>query len=73
MFECSIDNIVLDTIENELPLKFESVKVYASNPWVPAFNGILRNVEICYKGNVVIYPRYFWVRISRRSIRNPDF
>ena len=55
VFECSIDNIVLDTIENELPLEFESVKVYASNPWVPAFNGILRNVEICYKGNVVIF------------------
>ena len=54
MFDYSIDNIVLDTIENELPLEFENVKVYASNPWVPSFNGILRNVEICYKGNVLI-------------------
>ena len=50
--EYTVDNIVMDTVVNGLAMEFENVKIYSSNPWVPSLNGILRNVEICYKGNV---------------------
>jgi len=47
--EYTVDNIVMDTVVNGLAMEFENVKIYSSNPWVPSLNGILRNVEICYK------------------------
>ena len=50
--EYTVDNIVMDIVVNGLAMEFENVKIYSSNPWVPSLNGILRNVEICYKGNV---------------------
>ena len=50
--EYTINDILMDTVVNGLALEFEDVNIYASNPWVPSFNGILRNVEICYKGNI---------------------
>ena len=40
----------MDTVANDLPVELEDAKLYASNPWVPSLNGILRNMEICYKG-----------------------
>ena len=49
--EHTIDNIIMDTVANDLPVQLEDVKLYASNPWVPSLNGILRNMEICYKGS----------------------
>lgn len=35
---------------NERPTNFENVMVYASDPWYPSFDGLMRNMEVCITG-----------------------
>ena len=35
---------------NEKPRDFEHVGVYASDPWHPSFDGLIRNIEVCIAG-----------------------
>ena len=51
IFDYVIDNKIVASVVNNLPADFKNVKVFTSNPWVPSFNGIIRNIELCYKGN----------------------
>ena len=35
---------------NEKPRDFEHVGVFASDPWHPSFDGLIRNIEVCIAG-----------------------
>ena len=49
-FKCSNDNVIVWKIINNQAADFENVKVFASNPWYPPFNGTIRNIVIFSKG-----------------------
>ena len=50
-FEVTLNDIEKWKIINKTPKTFNNVKMYASDPRYPAFNGLLRNIKICPSGN----------------------
>ena len=49
-YKIEMDGELVYTVENRQPREFQNVKIYISNPWIPAVPGYVRNVHI--KGKV---------------------
>ena len=50
IFQLSMDGAIVWSVLNNQAVDFENVKLFASDPWYPSFDGKLRNLVTCSKG-----------------------
>ena len=47
-FQVFLDGTLVWNVLNKDAAQFENVSVFSSDPWYPAFDGLMRNVSVCY-------------------------
>ena len=47
-FQVFLDGTLVWHVLNKDAAQFENVSVFSSDPWYPAFDGLMRNVSVCY-------------------------
>ena len=49
VYKISINDEILTEIENSTPQEYSNVAVYASNPWHPPANALMKNLRVTTK------------------------
>ena len=49
MFEVTVDDEKVWSLENTTPDKYEKVKVFAADPWYETLDGVIKGLEIMYE------------------------